>query len=418
MKITYIILAILVTVLALYFLVNIFSPKQNKLNSLLRIESKNHALLYFALTILVAPALAFGVKHEQELELATSHGFSTYQAYLDEVAKASSFNLTLTQYQTAMNAARKDGYSSYVEHQQFLEAKAHDYDNYADYSRDSKLAKSYGFPLKIYRKTKAEADAKNFEYFDDYLAHIEQEKLTKKLENVANLEGDYNIESVPLGIKKNELLSLIDDCKISQIPDYSFPVSNTLAPRNDAHVSHFFPETQTNNNFGLTAYSMNFKVMPGLDRQAITKFEMKCESSRYDLWFLKSDETLVMYEKTIHLPSIRRYEKTVERIEGILTAKCDDNISIGLEKTFEEHGERQITNLYCKNFQDYIIATIVDGPIIAGVRQDPDIHIGYLNDRLWKKYINNLHAAKGKKRSVTFSQNRNRNQTKTIENSI
>lgn len=420
MKITFIILAALVVALVLYFLVNIFSPKQNKLNDKLKIRSRKHAALYFGIGLILTPLLAYGIKHEGEQSLAESYGFKTYEAYVVELEKAQGHELTLEQYQLAMKAARKDGFSDYSEHQQYLEAKKNGYTNYPDYNRDVKLAKSYGFPLNVYKEAKAKSDANNFEYFDDYLLHIEKESLTKKLQNISQLEGDYNIDSVPLGVKKNELLSLIDDCKIAQIPDYSFPVTNTLAPRNDAQVSHFFPATSTNSSFGLTAYSMNFSIMPGLDRQAITKYEMKCESSRYDLWFLNSDESLVMYEKTIHMPSIRQYDQTVNRIESILAAKCDSEISVGLEMTFNEHGDRTIKNLYCKSFQDYLIATIVDGPIIAGVRQDPDIHIGYLNNRLWKKYINNLHAAKGKRRNVSFTQNsnNNRNQTKTIESRI
>jgi len=354
------------------------------------------------------------------MTLAEAHGFTTYEAYIAEVAVAQSFGLSIAKYQSAMIEARKSGFKTYTDHQNHLIAKSHDYSDYASYNRDDKLAKSYGFPLTVYRKAKADADAKNFEYFDDYLIDREKKALTGKLEKVANLEGDYNIDTVPLGVKRNELLSLVDDCKISQMPNYTFPVTKTLAPRADALVEHFFPETSTNSNFGLTSYSMNFTVMPGLDLKAITKYEMKCEGARYDLWFLKADNSLVFYEKTLSMPNIRKFAPTVARLEGILNSKCDTDISIGLETKIEEHGTRSVKNLYCKSFQDYIIATIVDGPIITGVRQDPDIHIGYLNDRLWKKYINNLHAAKGKKQTIRFSQasNTNKNKTKTIESRI
>ena len=138
-------------------------------------------------------------------------------------------------------------------------------------------------------------------------------------------------------------------------------------------------------------------------KKAISKYEMKCESSRYDLWFLNSNNRLVMYEKNISLPT-RSFTDTVEQIEDILSAKCDDEISVGLEMTFEENGKRAIKNLYCKSFQNYIIATIIDAPTITGVKQEPNIHVGYLNDRLWKKYINNLHAIKGKKRNAQMNQ--------------
>lgn len=420
MKITLIILAAILALLVLYFFFNMFSPKQNTLNKAIKLTKRKHAFLYFVLGLSLIPLVAYAVKHEEEQLIAKAHGFDTYSAFKLEVEKAKNFDLSIVDYQKVMGAARKAGFTDYTLYQQHLEASAHNYDNYESYIADVKQAEHYNLTLNIYRKAKTESDAKNFEHFDEYLLHVEKAALTKKLERVGKLEGDYNIDTVPLGVKKNELLSLVDDCKIDQIPDYSFPISNTLAPRSDAHVSHFFPETNTNSNFGLTAYSMNFSVMPGLDRQAITKHEMKCENSRYDLWFLKSDNSLVMYEKTIHLPSIRQYEKTVSRIEGILNAKCDSDISIGLETSFEQHGNRQVKNLYCKSFQEYIIATIVDGRIIAGVRQDPDIHIGYLSDRLWKQYINNLHEVKGKKRDISFTQNKtpNRNQTQTIENRI
>ncbi len=418
MKITLIILAAVLAVFILYFLVNIFSPKQNKLNEKLRLNTKKHATLYLVFSLMLTPVVGYSIQYQDKQATAQSYGFKAYDAYELEAKRAKSYNLTIENYQAAMKAALADGFTNYTEHQQYLEAKQNGYSNYNNYNRDVQLAKSYDFSLDVYRNAKAESDAKNFEYFDDYLLHIEKESLAKKLQNVSKLEGDYNIDSVPLGVKKNELLSLIDDCKISQIPDYSFPVTNSLAPRNGAQVSHFFPATSTNSNFGLTAYSMNFSIMPGLDRQAITKYEMKCETNRYDLWFLNSDDSLVMYEKTIHMPAIRQYEQTVNRIENILTAKCDSEINVGLEMDFQEHGDRKVKNLYCKSFQDYIIATIVDGAVIAGVRQDPDIHIGYLNDRLWKKYINNLHAVKGKKRDVTFTKNTNRNKTKTIESRI
>ncbi|WP_286264692.1 hypothetical protein [Thalassotalea atypica] len=420
MKLTFIVLAALLVAFVLYFLLNVISPKQNKVNGKLRITGKKQAAYYLAFCLMLVPLLVLGIKNSNEEALANSYGLANFESYTVELNKAQSYDLTLEQYLAAMTLARNEGFTEYTAHQNHLEAKQHNYSDYASYTRDLELSVHYGFSLAIYRQLKAESDDQNFEFFDDYLLHLEKLSLTKKLEKVASLEGDYNIESVPLGVKKNELLSLVDDCKITQIPDYSFPISNTLAPRNSAHVSHFFPETNTNTNFGLTPYSMNFTVMPGLDRQAITKYEMKCETNRYDLWFLKSDDSLVMYEKTIHMPSIRRFDDTVARIENILSAKCDAEISVGLEMAFEEYGERTIKNLYCKSFQDYIIATIVDGAIVAGVRKDPDIHIGYLSDRLWKKYISNLHAVKGKKRNVTFTlnNNNNRNQTKTIESRI
>jgi len=418
MKITLIILSAALALLVLYFFFNMFSPKQNTLNKAIKLTKRRHASVYFLFGLMLLPVVAYAIKHEEDRLIAQAHGFDTYAAFEIEVQKAKNVGLSISEYQQSMRAAKKAGFSDYTSYQQHLEAKAHNYDSYEAYIADVKQAEQYNLTLTIYRKAKAESDAKNFEHFDEYLLHVEKASLTKKLQRVSKLEGDYNIDTVPLGVKKNELLSLVDDCKIDQIPDYSFPISNTLAPRSDAHVSHFFPQTETNSNFGLTSYNMNFSVMPGLDRQAITKHEMKCENSRYDLWFLKSDNSLVMYEKTIHMPNIRQYDKTVSRIEGILNAKCDSDISVGLETSFEQYGTRQVKNLYCKSFQEYIIATIVDGSVIAGVRQDPDIHIGYLSDRLWKQYINNLHAVKGKKRDVSFTQNRtpNRNQTQTIEN--
>jgi hypothetical protein len=403
MKVTLIIISACLIGFVLYFLFNVYFLLKNKFNNIIKLNSKKDAVKFLVFSLLLTPLLGFYINNQMDQMVAESNGFDTVAAFNLASHNATAANLSLPEYQLAIKEANAAGFSDYNKYQNHLLAKDNGYDNFQDYQLDIRFAKSYGFPLEVYKKAKAESVNLNYEYFDDYLIYKEKSSLKHKLTLISKLSGDYNIENVPLGASKDELLALVNDCKIDKIPNYSFPLTKTLAPRNNAHVKHFFPETETDGIFGLTAYSLNFSVMPGLDMQAISKYEMKCESSRYDLWFLNSNNRLVMYEKNITLPT-RSFTGTVEQIEDILSAKCDDEINVGLEMTFEENGKRAIKNLYCKNFQNYIIATIIDAPTITGVKQEPDIHVGYLNDRLWKKYINNLHAIKGKKRNAQMNQ--------------
>ncbi|REL31006.1 hypothetical protein [Thalassotalea euphylliae] len=418
MSITVVTIAAILAVLTIYFLINSYAPLTNKINSAIGISSRSRALTYLIVGLLGYVPLYYYNDFDNKLKLANQYGYDNYQSYQQDLQRATTHDLELTKYQAIMVNAKQAGFDDYLAYQQHLEAQSYDYPDYQSYKRDLQLAKSYGFPLEVYRVAKEDASAQNFEYFDDYLIAREKNSLKKKLTLVPSSDGDFTIDNVPLGAKKNELLSLIENCKISQMPDYSFPITKTLAPRKEALVDHFFPETSTNSNFGLTNYNMNFSVMPGLDLKAITKYEMKCDEGRYDLWFLNSDNTLVFYEKTLKMPNVYQFDRTLERLERIFWAKCDDEFEIGLETSFEEHGTRAVKNMYCKNFQDYIIATIVDGPIITGVRQEPDIHIGYLSQRQWKKYINNLHSVKGKRGITQFSQNDGKNKTRTFESRI
>jgi len=403
MKIIFIALAACLAIFILYFLFNVYFIKENKLNSALNIRSRKDAVKFLLLGLLLVPLLGFSINSHMDQMIAESKGYDTFEKMTEETKKAESFDLTLEAYEAVMVKAKKSGFHDYTKFANHLVAKKNGYDNYQLYHSDLQFAKSYDFPLLVYKAAKAESDSLNYEYFDDYLIYKERSGLEQKINIIGNLSGNYTIENVPLGIKKDQLLSLVTDCKVDKIPSYSFPVTKTLAPRNQAYVNHFFPATKdSSSGFGLTAYSLNFSVMPGLDLQAISKYEMKCETNRYDLWFLNSDDSLVMYEKSIRLPQ-RGYAATLTQIEGILADKCDSEITIGLEMTFDENGQRDIKNFYCKNFQDYILATVVDGPTITGVRQDPAINIGYLNNRLWKKYINNLHAIKNKKRKSQMS---------------
>jgi len=407
MKIIFIVLAVCLAIFILYFLFNVYFLKENKLNNALNVKSRKDAVKFLILGFLLVPALGLSINSHMDQMIAESKGYSTFDKMTAEIQKAESFDLTLVEYEKVMAKAKKSGFHDYTKYNNDLLAKENGYDNYQLYFSDLRFAKSYGFPLAIYKQAKAEADSLNYEYFDEYLIYKEKSGLSAKLNLLNDLTGNYNIENVPLGIKRDALVNLVNDCKIDKLPSYSFPVTKTLAPRNQAYVNHFFPATKdTSSGFGLTAYSLNFSVMPGLDLQAISKYEMKCETKRYDLWFLNSDDSLVMYEKSIKLPQ-RGYDATLTQIEKILADKCDAEITVGLEMTFEENGERNIKNFYCKNFQDYILATVVDGPVITGVRQDPAINIGYLNNRLWKKYINNLHAIKSKKRSSEMSKVKN-----------
>ncbi len=407
MKIMFIVLSACLAIFILYFLFNVYFPKDNKLNNVLKVKTRKDALKFLLLGFLLVPLLGLSINGHMDQMIAESKGYTTFEKMTTEIDKAKSFGLTLEEYEIIMAKAKKSGFNNYTKYSNNLLAKESGYDNYQLYNRDLQFARSYGFPLPVYKKAKAESDSLNYEYFDDYLTYREKSALLAKLNLLDELSGNYNIENVPLGIKIDELKSTVSDCKIDKIPAYSFPVTKTLAPRNKAYVNHFFPATKnTSSGFGLTAYSLNFSVMPGLDLQAISKYEMKCETSRYDLWFLNSDESLVMYEKSISLPQ-RGYAATLTQIEKILAEKCDTEITVGLDMTFEENGQRDIKNYYCKNFQDYILATVVDGPIITGVRQDPAINIGYLNDRLWKKYINNLHSIKSKKRNSEMSKVKN-----------
>ncbi len=407
MKIMFMVLAVCLAIFILYFLFNVYFIKENKLNNLLNLKSKKDAVKFLLLGLLLVPLLGLSINSHMDQMIAESKGYSSFEKMTAEAQKAESFDLTLEDYEIVMSKAKKAGFNDYTKYNNDLLAKENGYENYPSYYSDLQFARSYGFPLSVYKKAKAESDSLNYEYFDDYLIYKEKSSLSAKLNLVSDLSGNFNIENVPLGIKLNELTDLVGDCKVDKLPSYSFPVTKTLAPRNKAYVNHFFPATKnTSSGFGLTAYSLNFSVMPGLDLQAISKYEMKCETKRYDLWFLNSDDSLVMYEKSIKLPQ-RGYDATLTQIEKILSDKCDAEITIGLEMTFEENGERKIKNFYCKNFQNYILATVVDGPVITGVRQDPTINIGYLNDRLWKKYINNLHAIKNKKRSSEMSKVKN-----------
>lgn len=403
MKIIFIVLGVCLAIAILYFLFNVYFLKENKFNSVLKIKSRKDAVKFLFLGILLVPLLGFSINSHMDQMIAESNGYDTFEKMVEETQKAKDFGLTLEAYEQVMIKAKKSGFHDYTKYTNDLLAKDNGYENYQLYHSDLQFSKSYGFPLAVYKTAKAESDSLNYEYFDDYLNYREQTGLEKRMQVVGDLSGNYTIDNVPLGIKKDQLLSLVNDCKIDKIPSYSFPVTKTLAPRNQAYVNHFFPATKdSSSGFGLTAYSLNFSVMPGLDLQAISKYEMKCETNRYDLWFLNSDDSLVMYEKSIKLPQ-RGYTATLTQIEDILADKCDSEITIGLEMTFEENGQRDIKNFYCKNFQDYILATVVDGPTITGVRQEPAINIGYLNNRLWKKYINNLHAIKSNKRKSEMS---------------
>ena len=408
MKIMFIVLAVCLAIFILYFLFNVYFLKENKLNNALKIKSRKDAIKFLSLGFLLVPILGFSINSHMDQIIAESKGYNSFEKMTDEINKAESLGLSLTEYETVMIKAKKAGFHDYTKYQNDLLAKENGYDNFQLYNSDLQFSKSYGFPLTVYKKAKAEADSLNYTYFDDYLIYKEKSNLAIKVDLIVDLSGNYNVENVPLGIHKDVLIDLVTDCKISKIPTYSFPVTKTLAPRNQAHVNHFFPATKdSSSGFGLTAYSLNFSVMPGLDLQAISKYEMKCDkSNRYDLWFLNSDNSLVMYEKSITLPQ-RGYQETLTQIESILNEKCDDEITIGLDMTFVENGKRGIKNYYCKNFQNYILATIVDGPTITGVRQDPEINIGYLNNRLWKKYINNLHVIKSKKRNSQMSKVKN-----------
>ena len=393
----FIVLAVCLAIFILYFLFNSYFLKENKINNALNVKSRKDAVKFLFLGLLMVPALGFAVNSHMDEMIAVEKGYQTFEKMKAVVKKAESYGLSLEEYEAVMAKAKRAGFNDYTKYNNDLLAKEKGYENFQLYNIDLQFARSYGFPLSVYKTAKAESDALNYEYFDDYLIYKEQSGLANKVGLIADLSGNFTIENVPLGIKREQLTGLINDCKIDKIPAYNFPATKTLAPRNQAYVNHFFPATKdTSSGFGLTAYSLNFSVMPGLDLQAISKYEMKCETSRYDLWFLNSDDTLVMYEKSIELPQ-RGYAATLVQIERILADKCDGEITVGLEMSFTENGERDIKNFYCKNFQDYILATIVDGPIITGVRQDPAINIGYLNDRLWKKYINDLHAVKSKK---------------------
>ena len=238
------------------------------MNQAIGISSRVRAVGYLIVALAGYAPLYYLNDHQQKQNIARANGFDNYQLYQAEKAKADLHDLTLEKYQAIMANAKQAGFTTYIDYQQHLEAQTYDYDDYATYKRDLQLAKSYGFPLEIYRMAKSDAEAQNFEYFDDYLIAREKGTLKKKLTLVSKSDGDFTIDSVPLGAKKSDLLSLIENCKISQMPDYSFPITNTLAPRKEALVDHFFPETSTNSNFGLTNYNMNFSVMPGLDLKA------------------------------------------------------------------------------------------------------------------------------------------------------
>lgn len=416
MKITYIILSICLALLILYFLFNVYFFKNTKLNNLLKISNKKDTVKFLFFSLLLVPLLGLSINNHRDQLLAESLGFDSFSALQTEQTIAKNYGLSLDEYQNVMIVAKKAKFTDYVQYKNYLTATENGYNDYQEYYSDLQFSRSYDLPLAIYKKAKDEAKTLNYEFFDDYLIHKEKDSLKNKLALINNLSGNYTIENVPLGVNKDTLITLVDDCKIDKTPAYSFPLTKTLAPRNQAYVNHFFPATkETDSGFGLTAYSMNFTVMPGLDLQAISKYEMKCETNRYELWFLNSDDSLVLYEKTITFPQ-NNYKATLAKIEKILNDKCDTDITVGLDMTFEENGERSIKNFYCKSFQDYILATIVDGPIITGVRQDPSINIGYLNNRLWKKYINNLHAIKGKKKNNQMS--RAQNAQKTIEDRI
>lgn len=418
MSITVVTIASILAVLIIYLLINTYIPLKNKVNTTLKITGRTPAIVYMLTCMLCYIPLYYYAEFERKQAIAEANGYDDYQKYRTELAKAETSGLPLQAYQREMAKAAKLGLKSYQDYVNLLEAQDYGYDDFATYQEDINLAQQYGLPLYIFKDAKADAAAQGFDSFDDYVVDREKRLLVGKMANIANFKGDYNIDSVPLGVNKSELLSTIYNCKITQVPDYTFPITKSLAPRNDALVGHFFPETERSSHFGLNIYTMNFTVMPGLDRQVISKYEMKCEDGRYDLWFLNADDSLVFYEKTIQLPNIRQHDEIVSRLTQTLLEKCDSDINVGLETSFEENGTRKVKNMYCKNFQDYIITTIVDGPVISGVRQDADIHIGYLSDRQWQKYISNLREAKGKSRSTQFSQSKGKNETKTFESRI
>jgi hypothetical protein len=399
MKTLFIILTVCLTLYILYFLFTTCFYKDHAFNRTLKIKAKKDAAFYLVIGVLLAPVLGWAVNGQMDQMIAESKGFATFEAFEAETAKAAEFSLTLARYQSAMKKAKMLGFAEYTAYQEHLEARKHGYDTYELYYTDVKFAIQYDLPLTVYRKAKVESISLNYPDFSAYLVHREETQLNERLPLITDLSGSYTIENVPLSIKKDKLIALVNDCSINKIPEYKFPLTKTLAPRNQATVNHFFPATEvTSRGFGLAAYSLNFEVMQGLDLQAISKYEMKCETSRYDLWFLNSDDSLVMYEKAITMPQYS-YASTLTKINGLIATKCDSEVSTGLEMTFEKNGTRDITNYYCKNFQDYIVATIVDGPTIAGVRQDAEINISYINSRLWKKYLENLHAVKRKKKS-------------------
>ncbi len=400
MKITFLVLSFCLALCILYFLFNAYFPKKNKLNTRIKLATRKDAIKYLVITLLLVPVLGSAINKHIDQIYAESQGFSSFSALQASRIKAETLGIAFTEYQTIMTAAKAAGFTDYYHYQNFLLAQKHGYDSYQAYTSDMHFANNYGFPLVVYKKAKAEAARLNYQYFDDYLLYKEKKDLAIKLAAVADFSGNYTIENVPLGAKISQLTERIKDCKIKKLPDYRFPVSKTLAPRNNAHVNHFFPATKESaSGFGLTAYSLNFTVMPGLDLQAISKYEMICNGQRYDLWFLNSDDSLVMYEKKLSLPA-NGYQAVLTQLESVLSHKCDSEITIGLETSFEENGTRAIKNFYCKKFQEYILATVIDGPVITGIRHNPSIHIGYLNDRLWKKYINNLHTIKNKKRKA------------------
>ena len=420
MSITVVTIASILLVLIIYLLINVYIPLTNAINTKLKINSRSKSMAYMFALILGYVPLYYFADYEQKLAIANQNGYDTYKAYLIDLDKAAHAGLPLQAYQREMQKAAKLDIHNYQDYINLLEAQDYGYDDFKSYQADLNAAQQHGLPLYVYAEAKAEAQAKNFTNFSDYIHAREKQLLTKKMANIATLGGDYNIDSVPLGIDKSELLSTISNCKIAQIPDYSFPVTNSLAPRSDALVNHFFPATQRNSHFGLNLYSMNFTVMPGLDRKVISKYDMKCEDGRYNLWFLNEDNSLVLYEKTINLPNLRKLEAIERRLTQTLLQKCDSDINIGIETSFEDKGNRVVKNMYCKNFQDYIVATIVEGPLISGVRQDADIHIGYLSERRWHQYIDNLRTVKGKKQEVRFTQSdtNGKNKTKTFESRI
>ncbi|MFD2167253.1 hypothetical protein ACFSJY_13430 [Thalassotalea euphylliae] len=418
MSITVVTIATILAVLIIYLVINTYIPLTNKINNILKITGRTRAMFYIVACSLCYVPLYYFAEYERKQGIAEKYGYTDYPTYKAEREKAEDAGLPLQAYQREMEKAKKLGLRTYQDYVNLLEAQDYGYDDFATYQADVNAAQEFGLPLYVYVDAKAEADAKNFTNFNDYIIDREQRLLVSKMANISNLDGDYNIDSVPLGVKKSELLSTISDCKIDRIPDFAFPTTKSLAPRNEALVNYFFPVTQKNSHFGLSLYSMNFQVMPGLDRKVISKYEMKCDDGRYDLWFLNDDDSLVFYEKTINLPNIRKTDDMVSRLTQTLLEKCDSDINIGLETSFEENGTRLIKNMYCKNFQDYIIATIVEGPIISGVRQDADIHIGYLSERQWDKYISNVHVSKGERQETRFSQSEGKNKTKTFESRI
>lgn len=417
MSVTVISIAILLAIIAFYLLINVAKLLNNKLNQAIKLVNRPIAFSYFIICCLGYIPLYYFAEFERKQAVAEQYGYSSFDKYQAELNQADSFGLPLQAYQREMKKVRDLGLTNYQDYVNLLEAQDYGYEDFESYQNDVNLAQQYGLPLYIYRDAKEDAKEHNFSNFDDYLVDREKRQIAIRMENIAALEGDFNIDTVPLSVDRGLLLSSIDNCKISKIPDFDYPQSNTLAPRRDALVGHFFPETDNNNNFGLSFYSVNSGLKPGLNRRAITKHEMKCQDGRYNLWFLNQDNALAFYEKTIQLPNVRQHAQAVSRVTQILAEKCDSDISVGLEASFEENGSRKIKNMYCKNFQDYIIATIVEGAVINDVRQEADIHIGYLSERQWSKYINAIHASKGKKQTGSFTQNV-RNKDKRLESRI